>query len=96
MPVTADGFKPKTYAFSSIDVNYQLGINADTKYPEICMQILNYIYSDESIIDANYGEEGVTFDYVDGEPVLNENIPTVLNNYQTPGDVYKRQTSICA
>lgn len=86
MPVTADGFKPKTYAFSSIDVNYQLGINADTKYPEICMQILNYIYSDESIIDANYGEEGVTFDYVDGEPVLNENIPTVLNNYQTPGD----------
>ena len=86
MPVTADGFKPKTYAFSSIDVNYQLGINADTKYPEICMQILNYIYSDESIIDANYGEEGVTFDYVDGEPVLNENIPTVLNNYQTPDD----------
>lgn len=28
----------------------------------------------------------MTFDYVDGEPVLNENIPTVLNNYQTPGD----------
>ena len=28
----------------------------------------------------------MTFDYVDGEPVLNENIPIVLNNYQTPGD----------
>lgn len=86
MPVTKDGFKPKTLVINPVYADMQLGINADTKYPEVCMQILNYLYSDKAITESNYGQEGVTFDYVDGEVVLNENIPTALNNFTTPGD----------
>lgn len=86
MPVTKDGFKPKTTVIDPVYTSMQLGINADTKYPEICMQILNYFYSDKALTESNYGQEGVTFDYVDGEVVLNENVPTALNNFTTPGD----------
>lgn len=86
MPVTKDGFKPATIVINPVFASFQLGINVDTKHPDTCMQILNYIYSDEVIVEANYGEEGVTFDYVDGKPVLNENVPTSTNNFQTPGD----------
>lgn len=86
LPVTKDNYKPATLAYSAVDAQYQIGINADTKYPDICMQILNYLYSDEAIIANNYGEEGVTFNYVDGKPVLSENVPNVMNNFTTPGD----------
>ena len=86
LPVTEDGYKPATYAFSAVDAQFQVGINADTQYPDVCMQIMNYLYSDEAIIANNYGEEGVTFNYVDGEPVLSENVPNVMNDFTTPGD----------
>ena len=39
--------------------------------PTAC-QFLNYCYTEAGNILANYGREGVSFDYVDGEIVLNE------------------------
>ena len=39
--------------------------------PTAC-QFLNYCYTETGNILANYGREGVSFDYVDGEIVLNE------------------------
>lgn len=40
--------------------------------PEACMMVLDYLYSEEGTILTNFGVEGVTFDYVDGEPILKE------------------------
>ena len=45
-------------------------INAQTgKNAEACMAIYNYLYSDEGIQVMTMGEEGVTFDTVDGKRV---------------------------
>lgn len=86
LPVTEDGFKPVTMAFASVDAQYQIGVNADTAYPELCMAIVDYLYSDESVDTYNYGKEGVTFNYVDGEPQYTEGVPTALNNFSPEGE----------
>lgn len=91
LPVTKDGYKPATVVFSAVDTTYQTGINVDTKYPELCLQILDYLYSDEAIVEANYGKEGVTFNYVDGEPQYTENIATAENNFTPTGDAIDLQ-----
>jgi putative aldouronate transport system substrate-binding protein len=44
---------------------------------ELALRILDYLYSDDGIILSNYGVEGVTFEYEDGEPVLTD---LVTNN----------------
>lgn len=40
-------------------------VNADTEYPEICCQLIDYFFADENQITVWYGEEGVTYEYVD-------------------------------
>ena len=45
--------------------------------PEVICQYIDYIYSEEGILLANYGVEGETFTYVDGVPTLTD---LVLNN----------------
>jgi putative aldouronate transport system substrate-binding protein len=45
--------------------------------PEVIAQYIDYIYSEDGILLANYGVEGETFTYVDGTPTLTD---LVLNN----------------
>lgn len=56
-------------------------VAASCKYPEYAIQMLDYLYSEEGSFLANYGIEGVTFEYVDGEPRLTDLITNdpVLN-----------------
>lgn len=86
LPVSPDGYHPGGAAIPTLATHAQWGINADTKYPEACMAALDYVYRDDIINWANYGEEGVTYDVVDGNIVFNENVPTADNNFTTPGD----------
>jgi putative aldouronate transport system substrate-binding protein len=50
-----------------------IAVSTDCEYPEIAVQVLDYYYSEEGALLANYGIEGITFDYNDeGKPVLKE------------------------
>ena len=44
---------------------------------ELCARWLDYLYTEEGQLLANYGTEGVSFEYVDGKPQL---MDVVLNN----------------
>ena len=43
-------------------------ISADSEKKELCMRWLDYLFSEEGALFANYGIEGETFEMVDGEP----------------------------
>lgn len=60
-------------------VGNAVAISADCEYPEIAMQLWNYLYTEEGSLLANYGVEDDTFTYQDGKPVLTEKI---ANNEQ--------------
>jgi putative aldouronate transport system substrate-binding protein len=45
--------------------------------PEHLVQMIDYLYSDEGSLLCNYGIEGVTFEYVDGQPILTD---LIVNN----------------
>ena len=49
-------------------------ISQDSKNAELCLKWLNYLYSEEGSLFANYGIEGDTFEYVDGVPQYNEKV----------------------
>jgi len=56
-------------------VNIAVSVSADTKYPELCMEWLNYLFTDEGSLLANYGIEGKTFEYDEnGAPEYNDMI----------------------
>ena len=53
-------------------------VSGNCKYPELAVQLLDYLYSREGILLANYGVEGETFTYdANGEPQLTD---LVINN----------------
>ena len=52
------------------------GITATAKDPEGCMQLLNYLFTEEGYLLTNFGVEGVTFDYVNDVPKLREGYNT--------------------
>lgn len=56
-------------------INIATSVSADTKYPELCMQWINYLFTDEGALLANYGIEGISFAYdADGKPNFNDTI----------------------
>lgn len=42
------------------------------KYPVHAIRFIDYFYSEEGALLANYGIEGITFTYADGKPLLTE------------------------
>lgn len=52
-------------------------INAQAEQPELIMALVDYMYSDEGYYLMNYGEEGVSYNMVDGEPEFTD---LVLHN----------------
>lgn len=52
-----------------------VAISARCKYPQVAMQLLNYLYTDEGALLANYGIENDTFVYgEDGKPKVTKKI----------------------
>lgn len=63
-------------------------ITTKCKDPVLAVKWFDYQYGDEGSILTNYGVEGKTFEYVDGEPVLNDfitNNPDGLTLVQAMG-----------
>ncbi|NLN65804.1 MAG: extracellular solute-binding protein [Clostridiaceae bacterium] len=59
-------------------------ITTNTKYPELCAKWLNYWYTPEGHEIVNFGQEGVTFNWIDGYPKYVEEI---ANNPDLPVSV---------
>lgn len=63
------------YFFGTLDFSGAgTGISTTTKYPELCAQWLNYWYTPEGSDIVNFGQEGVTYQWVDGFPQLTDEI----------------------
>ena len=54
-----------------------ISITTQNPYPEESVEFINYMFTEEGIELANYGVEGMTFEYENGEPVYTD---MILNN----------------
>lgn len=69
--------------FALGNVGYAAGsrtyINAETEHPEIICQIIDFFLSFDNLVIAGYGEEGVTFEYVEDD--FGNVVPVYINDY---------------
>lgn len=75
--VTTDGSQAHIGEAGSLFDSHMWSITPVCEDPEIICQYIDYVYSEEGTLLANYGVEGETFTYVDGTPTLTD---LVLNN----------------
>ena len=66
--------------FAPTTVQNSWSISTQCKDPEIAASYLNYLYTDAGVILTNYGMEGVSFEYVDGNAVMSDMILHDPNN----------------
>lgn len=57
----------ETSIASPVQNSILVAVNANTQYPEAMARFLDYFYTDEGIVSAVRGYEGVTFDWVEDE-----------------------------
>jgi putative aldouronate transport system substrate-binding protein len=70
---TAKGVKPlHSLKDPLVTDSYWTFFTEKCKQVENALRFLDYVYTEEGNILANFGEEGVTFNYVNGQPVFND------------------------
>ena len=62
-------------------------ITTGCEYPVEAVQFMNWFYTDEGKQAANYGQEGLTFEYVDGQPQYTD---MIVNNPEYSIDITTR------
>lgn len=67
-----------------------MAISAKSEHAETCLKLMDYFFSDAGYIDCNYGVEGETFEYVDGEPQFTELV--TANDEMTFAQAYSYYT----
>ena len=73
MPVAAKDQKNLADGLSVYGKNRVWTIGANSNYPELCMEIINWFATPEGVLWYNYGPQGVTWDYDEyGEPFMTE------------------------
>ena len=75
--VTPDGSMAHVGESGSVFDSHLWSVTTVCQDPEVICQYIDYVYSEEGTLLANYGVEGETFTYVDGVPRLTD---LVLNN----------------
>ena len=55
-------------------------ISKNCKYPERAIAFMDYMMSEHGQMLIYLGVEGVTYDIVDGKPVLKEDVSKILNS----------------
>ena len=75
--VTKDGSQAHIGEEGSVFDSQMWSITTVCEDPDVIAKYVDYVYSDDGILLANYGVEGETFTYVDGVPKLTD---LVLNN----------------
>jgi putative aldouronate transport system substrate-binding protein len=72
-PIPPDDATPICYGQNVYGANRIWSIGADTKYPELCMAIINWLSTPEGTITIQYGPKGVTWDYdKNGKTILTD------------------------
>ena len=54
---------PLVYGMSTYGGNRIWAIGSDTAYPELCMEIINWLCTPEGVMTYNYGPQGLCWDY---------------------------------
>jgi len=75
--VTKDGSKAHIGEVGSLLDTQMWSITPVCEDPDVIAKYVDYVYSEDGVLLANYGVEGETFEYVDGTPKLTD---FVLNN----------------
>jgi len=60
--------------FASYSVLHPNAITTSCENPELAVKWLDFLYTQQGSDILNYGQEGVTFEYVDGQPVYTDMI----------------------
>lgn len=64
---------PIAYGLSTLGGNRVWSIGANTEYPELCMEIINWFCTPEGTMTYNYGPQGLCWDYDEnGEPFFTD------------------------
>ncbi|MCL2002827.1 MAG: hypothetical protein FWG72_02345 [Oscillospiraceae bacterium] len=63
MCVAAEDQENIVYGLNPFGGNRVWAIGAQTAYPELCMEIINWLCTPEGVLSYNYGPQGVTWDY---------------------------------
>lgn len=58
-----DEASPATYGLSVFGGGRTWAISANTQYPELCMEIINWLCTPEGRLTCEYGPKGVSWDY---------------------------------
>lgn len=81
MPVVNEGDNVHIRQSNPYVRNYYRVISADTEYPELAVQWMDYAFSDEGFLLYNYGVEGQTYEIVNEEPTFGKTfLPPTLQN----------------
>ncbi len=73
LPVLPETAAPAVYELSKFGGQQVWCIGADTKYPELCMEIINWLCTPEGFMTMEYGKQGTNWDYDEnGYPFLTE------------------------
>lgn len=83
-PMSYDGTNTRSYRFER-DWTSFMAVSSKVDRPEDVVQFMNWIYTEEGADLLNFGVEGVTYEVVDGTPVLKED---VFNEYKDQDDPY--------
>ncbi len=82
--LTADDMKTLTYGLNIYGGNRVWSIGANTEYPELCMEIINWLSTPEGVMTYNYGPQGLTWDYDEsGNAFLTDLGATIKADTQT-------------
>lgn len=85
MPIAAKDFSNLCIQDSIYGSDYVWTIGSTSKNPEICMEIINWLFTPEGALTDLYGPIGTTWDYdSNGNPYLTEFGYTCLSNTATP------------
>lgn len=67
------GSSPIVYGLSTLGGNRVWTIGANTEYPELCMEIINWFCTPEGTMVYNYGPQGLCWDYdSEGNPYFTD------------------------
>ena len=81
------------YTKKSVGNGFKITTNCENI--ELACKWGDWWYSEEGSLLANYGVEGVSFDYVDGKPMLNETVTAASEGMRDALLIYASNDTIC-
>ena len=88
-PVIPNDTKHIAYTIGFGSPNRTISIDSETKYPELCMAILNYFYTPEGMLTMQYGPKGDCWNYdKEGNTYLTETGMKLFLRYDSVMDTY--------